>query len=168
MTLGIDSAREALRLCNSYDRIPTLLALWTGCAVEWNEWLELLGEEWSGSDNIGLHLDALFDTPLSDVLFGANERRFLLTPEESEAWERLPDRVTIYRGCYASNKWGLSWSLDRDLAAKFPTLHRYKQDGQPLLVKAVAEKTKIAAVKLDRGEAEIIAYRPRHISTSKL
>ena len=91
-----------------------------------------------------------------------------MTAKERKVYAALPDKVTVYRGCYKDNKWGLSWSLDRDVAAKFPRLHRYKQDGQPILVRAIADKAYIAAVKLDREESEIITSRPRHVSTSHL
>jgi hypothetical protein len=156
------------RHCDSYNRIPTLIDLWGACVVEQDDWLKLLGDEWSSSDNIGLHLDSLLDeTPLGEV-FAGYDKRHLMTDEEWEAFEKLPDAVTVFRGCYANNKWGLSWSLDRAVAEKFPTLHRYRQQGQPLLVKALACKADIAALKIEREEYEVITYRPRHISTSHI
>jgi hypothetical protein len=164
----IKAAREALRFTNSFNRLPALIDLWHGLAVTQDEWLLLLGEEWTGCDNIGLYLEDLRDTPLLDVLEGGDGRALLMDTEERAVFEALPESVTVYRGCYKNNKWGLCWSTDRDVAARFPTLHRYQGEGQALLVKAVARKANIAAVKLDREELEIITWLPRHVSTSHL
>lgn len=165
--LDLDGGREALRLCNSFNRLPTLINI--AGRMEWWGWLRLLGEEWSVCDNIGKNADRLLDeTPFADLAERPQGRELLMDADEQAALAALPDEVTVFRGCYASNKWGLSWSLDRDLAAKFPTLNRYTQDGQAFLVKARVRKADIIALKLDRGEAEIIALRPKHISTSKL
>jgi hypothetical protein len=168
--VNLSKAREALYYCNSFNRVPTLIELsW----IDPEAWLAVLGEQWEVCDNIGFHQDALVDgTPLNDVLFdpeyAASVRHLIMSEAENEAYAALPDKVTIYRGCYAANKWGLSWSLDRDTAAGLPLLHRYRQDGQPLLVKAIADKSRIAFLKLGRGESEVVTYRPRHVSTSHI
>lgn len=66
----------------------------------------------------------------------------------SKMFAQLPDVLIIYRGCYAANKWGFSWSLDRDIAEGFPFLTATKNEGRPLLVKATIHKSKVAALKL--------------------
>lgn len=167
---GLGAARACLTYANSYTRLPTLLALWRGGGVEHWDWLALLGEEWSVCDNIGEHADALLeDTPFADLADDpAALRHRFMDADELRQFDALPEVVTIYRGCYAANKWGLSWSLDRAMAERFPTLHRYRQDGQALLVTARIAKDRIIALKGDRGEAEIIAVRPTHISTRHL
>jgi len=169
------STREALRFCNSFNRLPTLISIWFGQYgdIEASEWLRLLGEEWSVCDNIGEFADdtrgvSLWDTPLGDVLTGGLDGSAMMSAAEQDAFAALPDKVEVWRGCYANNKWGLSWSLDRATAEGFPALHRYRGEGRPLLVRAMADKSKIAALKLDREEIEIITHRPRHISTSKI
>ena len=78
------------------------------------------------------------------------------------------DQLTVYRGCYATNKWGFSWSLEREVAARLPFLHRYRQEDQALLVRATVAKRDIVALKHDRQEAEVICWRPKHVATSKL
>lgn len=166
--LTLDEAREQLKFSNSYSRLPDLMGMvWR---LEWAEWLTLLGQEWSGCDNIAQHADALLDeTPLADVWQQpAALRHWLMTDDERAALGALSDTVTIWRGCYAHNKWGLSWSLDRAVAARFPFTHRYRQEGQALLVKATVRRDDVLALKLDRNETEIIAYRPKHVSTSHL
>lgn len=156
--------KRMVRLGDSYSRLPTLLDLWAW--ADEREWLTLLGEEWTGCDNVGEHIDQLFDSPFGWQLDGGGAIAEMMNADELAAYNALPDEVTVYRGCYQSNKWGICWSLDRDVAIKFPTLFRYYQEGQPLLVKAMAKKNNIAAVKLDRGEIEVITWRPKHISTS--
>jgi hypothetical protein len=167
--MSLEAARQAIRFCNSYTRLPDIIDLWTFAGLRWDDWLTLLGEEWVDCDNVGEHADTLMEeTPLGDLRKDPGARRYLMSSEEFEAFEALPDEIMIYRGCYASNKWGLSWSLEREIAAGFPMLHRYRQEGQPLLVKANARKSEVLALKLGRDEAEIITDRPRHISTTKI
>lgn len=163
--LTIDQGRESVGFCDSYNRLPTLIRL--AELMETTEWLTLFGEEWQSCDNIGAFADELiFETPLRDAIDDPSLRQHLMDFTEQLALENLPEEFTIWRGCYASNKWGLSWSLDREVAAMFPTLHRYRQQGQPLLVKARIRKRDVLALKLDRGEAEVIAWRG-HGSTLK-
>ena len=89
---------------------------------------------------------------------------FLMMNEDERAtWRALPNVVTVYRGCSKANLNGLSWSLDRDIAAKFPALDRYMppSGSTPLLVTADVAKGRITAVNLGRNEHEIITLRAR-------
>lgn len=162
---AMQAARERLRFCNSYNRLETLIGLagiFDGYLLETCEWLKLLGEEWSACDNIAQWSDALFDTPFADLADAPeNFRHFIMTPDELEAFNVLPRLVTVWRGCYAHNKRGFSWSLDRDVARRFPFTHRYRQNGQPLLIRAEVARDQILALKLCRSEAEVIAIRPK-------
>lgn len=161
--LTYEEARGHLAYCDSYSRLPTLLDI--NCSLADDDFLRLLGEEWSGFDNTGHNIDHLWDTafgwwaqngPLTEMM----------TSEELDAYNALPDVVTVYRGCYRTNKWGLSWSLSKEVANEFPSYRRYCRPGeQPLLVTAKALKKNIIAVKLDRDESEIITWRPKHVST---
>jgi hypothetical protein len=160
-------AMTRLRFANSYSRMPALLEL--AWLLDAPDWLALLGEHWSDCDNIGEHIDELFETPFADLMENpAQLRHHMMNDEELRALEALPECVPLFRGCYARNKWGLSWSLHRHVAEKFPTLHRYRQDGQALFVKATVKRSSILALKLCRNEAEVIAWRPKHVSTSHL
>ena len=164
--LTCEQVEEVLSWCDSYQRMPAILEL--RCQMKWSDWFRLLGKEWSGCDNVG-RFRAVF-MPMFQML-----QRQRLTPiremmdaEAQASYDALPEVVTVYRGCYACNKWGLSWSLSADTAARFPTLWRYRQPGQPLLVEAQAKKANIVALVLDRDEAEIITVRPKHIATIAL
>jgi hypothetical protein len=162
MTLA--QGREHVRYANSYTRLGMLVEV--AWMMEPADWMALLGEEWSTCDNISDSMDDLMDT------HSGTRRKFwrdeMMTPAERAVFEDLPDQLTIYRGCYGNNKWGLSWSLNRDLAARFPFLNRYQQNDQALLVRATLSKDKVVALKTDRGEGEVICWRPKHVSTSKL
>jgi hypothetical protein len=165
--VSLTAAREAIRLCNSYNRLPSVIEL--SWAMKGSDWLTLLGEEWSTCDNISEHWDNLLDTQFADLSADPLElRRHMMTPEEVDALEALPETVTVFRGCYAHNKRGLSWTLDEATARKFPLLHRYQQDGQPLLIRAEVARDKILALKLDRDEAEVIATRPKILAISHI
>lgn len=132
--------------------------------------MTLLGEYWTIFDNVSEYMTCLVEeldlgSPSND---GICIERDMMTPDEIMTYESLPDHVPVYRGCYGNNKWGLCWSLSRQVAETFPMLDRYRQKGQPILVTAQAKKTNIVAVKLDRGESEIVTLRPKHISTEHI
>lgn len=159
MTLA--QGREHVRFANSYNRLGMVIEV--AWRMEVGDWMTLLGEEWTTCDNIGLSIDDLPDTPFGDTR-GEPElwRNRIMNAEERTAFDALPGQLTVYRGCYRNNKWGLSWSLDREQAARFPFLHRYQQADQALLVRATISKPDVVALKGDRGETELICWRPKH------
>ncbi len=169
-TLTLAQAREHLQFCGSFDRLPTLCSI--APLLEWSDFLTVLGEEWQGCDNIAAYTNVdgeLWDTPFSELVFAPLEyRSWMMTPEERSALEALPEIVTVYRGCYANNKRGFSWSLSRSVAEKSPTLHRYSQPGQPLLIRGEVSRDKILALKIGRDEFEVIADRPKIRSISHI
>ena len=69
--------------------------------------------------------------------------------------EALPDQIVIYRGCGPENRNGLSWTLNRETAIGFPFKALYNAK-QPILLTATVSKRRIAALKLDRNEHEVI------------
>jgi hypothetical protein len=154
--LAIDDVHASLcKDYGSYERLPALLDVADDMASE--DWLVLLGELWSGFDNIG---------PCSGDLFWAIHERVpdmdsvipeMMSHEERVAFEALPEQITIYRGCGPKNMFGFSWSLDRQIAAKFPLMPRYSTN-EPKLLTATISKNRAAALKLDRGEQEVIVF----------
>lgn len=72
--LSLNEGREALRFCNSENRLPDLIDI--AWCMGSQDWLRLLGEEWSSCDNIGAFLDDLLDdTPFNDLLADPSEGR---------------------------------------------------------------------------------------------
>lgn len=158
--MSLVAARKEIRFCDSYNRLPSVIAL--SWQMRRADWLTLLGEEWSTCDNISDWEDDLFDTQFADLSAAPLEfRHHMMTAKEEAALTALPEIVTVFRGCYANNKRGLSWTLEAAMATKFPALHRYRQGGQPLLIRARVSRDEILALKLNREEAEVIAFRPK-------
>jgi hypothetical protein len=81
----------------------------------------------------------------------------MMSPEENAAYDALPDKVIVYRGCGKTNMMGMSWSLDREIANRFPHTQRYKVC-EPLLITATVPKSRVLAVKLDRAENEVLTF----------
>jgi len=149
-------ALERLRFANSYDRMPALLALRPH--LDRVKWWRILGEEWTGCDNI-----AAFKRDLKPLLREASreELDLMMEPHELAAWASLPELLTVYRGCYFDNRHGFSWTLDRATAERFVTLNRYSRPGQqPLLARGRVRRT-LAVLKTDRDEQEIISAHVR-------
>lgn len=82
----------------------------------------------------------------------------MMEPEELTALAQMPERFTVYRGCYSWNRSGLSWTLNRAIAEKFPTMARFwHPTKQPFLRIGTVRRAR-AVLKLCRNESEIIAH----------
>ncbi len=151
-----DADAYVLRWCNSYERLPTLLRFRREMSAP--DWWRLLGELWSMCDNIAAHKERL-----RAYLMKASGRNLLamMRNHERRALGYLPPMVTVYRGCYGVNRDGLSWTLCREVAERFPTLLRYKRTGDlPLLLTGVVERNRVV-LKLGRHEREVICASVR-------
>lgn len=144
-----------LRYHGSYSRLPEIMRF--ASIMNRRSWLATLGEYWSVSDNL-----FEWDKHLRRLLPGRTTL-LMMDKDERAAWQALPDVVTVYRGCSEVNLTGLSWSLSRDIAAKFPTQSRYMppRGFEPLLVTGEVAKGRIIAVNLSRDEQEVITLHPR-------
>jgi len=143
--IGIDSFNRMVSLLNSrpYARHSE---------DYWGVWFEALGDAWSSCDGIGRYRDTLWF-----LFFGHPEARRKFTPaEDREVFDKLPERVTVFRGCGPDNRLGFSWSLDREVAERFPFLSRYRQ-AHPLLLEASVPKSRVFGYLSDRQEQEIVA-----------
>lgn len=158
---NIDIA-AALRYCNSYTRLPTLLSLFDRIDMlpegdEWSalfsEWFRALGREWTVCDAITQFGYELYE--MIGEAFGMWP--LLMTDEEQATLAGLPEEMTIYRGCGSQNADGICWSLDRSVAEKFPRLNRYEVP-DPILITATVQRDDIVALKLERQEAEVITF----------
>lgn len=153
-------ARKRLRFCDSYSRMETLVEL---ADDMWeDQWHLVLGEEWSCCDNIGLYFDNL-----RQLLPKRGPVLPMMDDAERAAYAALPEVVTVYRGCGRNNMRGASWSLEREVAARFPFLNRYYAE-TPILVTATVRKHQILALKLDRDEAEVITFAARRASVEPI
>ena len=149
-------AQRAACFAGSYSRMEVIASYFP--RLPRLEWYRLLGEQWSVCDDISAW--KVFLIPL----LGRAQREELnamMDAREREALAALPTKFTVYRGCYACNRRGLSWSTNRAIAETFPSLNRYRRRGdRPLLITGSVAKRQ-AVLKLDRDESEIIAAKVR-------
>jgi hypothetical protein len=154
-----DRLRDALRFCNSYSRLPSMLSLYP--SSHQSAWFEVLGEEWSCCDNVGNYRNEL-----GEIFITATRSDFelMMVDDERQTFGTLPDEIIVYRGCYPINIDGLSWSLSKDVAARFPKMARYQRaDSQPLLLTGKILKSD-CILKLDRREQEIVSCKVRLVN----
>jgi hypothetical protein len=141
-----DALEHVYRYFDSYSRMDEVLTFKS--RLNRVDWLRLLGEVWSDIDNTSMYYNRL-----RSILKTTGPIRELMTPDENAAYDALPETVTVYRGCGRVNMMGMSWSLDRETANSFP--HKVEE---PLLVTATVPKSRVLAVKLDRGEHEVLTF----------
>ena len=149
----LEEARAACALANSYTRLGTLLEYHD--RLEPDDWFRLLGEQWDTCDNIWRATGKLRS------LLRANRGRLalMMTPEDCEELRKMPDRLTVYRGCSRENWDGLCWTLDPAQARGFPSLNRYRpRSGLPALFLTGEVSRDQVAFNNRRGEREVIAY----------
>lgn len=143
---------DELKWANSYERLPILMA--QKCRDE--KWFKALGHEWSATDN-----QWRFAKLLKRVFKKSNRKLLdlMMTSDELKTLAKLPEAVMVFRGQDVNLPFGLSWSLDHEVAKNFPFHARYKC-AQPALLIAVIPKERIVALKLDREEQEAIILPP--------
>jgi hypothetical protein len=75
----------------------------------------LLGRAWCNSDNNWQDLWRWVS------MFWAERphKEHVMSEEDREVLASLPETLTIYRGCNAHSKHGLSWTLDKEFAERF-------------------------------------------------
>lgn len=152
--INLNDAREEIKFCDSYSRLISICEL--EAIMEIKDWLVLLGENWSGCDNIFKHHEYLEDIFLHiDVDYS---RQYMMTTEEKLLFNSLPEKITIYRGCSSINMLGMSWSLSKAIAQKIPTLNRYLPANKEsvLIIETTISKHDALAIKTDRDEQEVI------------
>jgi hypothetical protein len=146
---------EAVRYANSYTRAPIVLDIQQH--MERSDWLRIVRDEWDGIDNL-----SKFRRQFKNALGFKGPLPDMMTPKEQQRYDALPAQVTIYRGCSFFDKdagglHGMSWTLDFEVAKAFPTLGRYRVE-YPVVYRATVKKSRILAVKLERGEEEVITF----------
>lgn len=149
-SLSFDDASTVACWCDSYSRLGAIVHM--AGKMNKGDWFGVLGEWWTQCDNIAFLL-----WWLKELLPRKGPVMEMMYEEEREAFRGLPENLTVYRGCGSWNKKGASWTLDRDVALKFPFLNRYRVK-TPLLITATVKKSKVLALKLGRNESEIITF----------
>lgn len=139
------------RHADSYTALPHVLNFVHVLTPD--EWTRLVFSQWTRFDNIGVYRSELRS------LLPTTTVRSVMEADELAAFDALPSVVSVYRGADRhKNVDGLSWSLDRAVAERFPRMLRYYSD-QPVLVHGRVHKSHVLAVKLSRNESEIISTK---------
>lgn len=96
-----------------------------------------------------------------------DHRREMMWTEEIEAFDNLPQSITVYRGCAVGGEAGLSWSTDREVAINFAT--KFMDVGSPdvLLITGEVRKADVIAYLLRREESEILCL-PENVENQKV
>jgi len=121
------------------------------------EWLRQLGRMWGFIDSHTYYIERL--RPL--LRAGPFPIEGMMTEEERERFARLPEELTVYRGCWGSNAAGICWSLSNEIAAAM------WGDDMPLLITGRVPKTRVVALKLGRGEVEVISFDVREVKRER-
>ncbi len=155
-TENFDILKESIfAYCNSYEKMEALLS-WKIDPGDPSKWFRLLGCIWENCDNIGWFLEQILER-----LENADRSQLdaMMTPDEIKEWRKLPNSITAFRGCSWENAGGMSYSLNEEIAARFPFLVRYYTE-EPILLKAKINK-RFSVLKLGRNEFEIILTKPK-------
>jgi hypothetical protein len=162
--MDFDEGRSfALRHFSSYTRLPAILALRS--QMHRKQWLKLLGTEWCGFDNV-----AAYRRELTQILkrLTTEDLHQMMTAAAVDQWQSLPDSLIVFRGCYAANHAGLSWSLDRQIASGFPFLNRYRRFGDTaLLLTGAVLKSRVLVI-VERDEFEVVSAQVSIVSEEQL
>ena len=157
-------ALERLQFSNAYSRLETLLVLYRH--LPQRAFWRLFGGEWSRCESITRHrhvVRALFLRRLASGGFPIFEA---MTVKDRRAYDALPDRMTIFRGCYFHNRMGFSWSVVAACAAQYPFLRGFRRPTPPLLLTANVRKDRIAFVTVATGMTDIVVL-PQHRRISR-
>ena len=85
--------------------------------------------------------------------------RYLLMDEaERAALKMLPDEIPIWRGCQWRNRFGMSWTANKDTAIWFA---RRLNEKKPRLHSGVISKSDVIAHFCGRNEQEILAFHTK-------
>ncbi|MDN5780526.1 MAG: hypothetical protein L0H23_00645 [Luteimonas sp.] len=146
-----NDAQYLLNLAGSMSRGRLLNRLWTLTGSD--DWWRLVRDNWTECDDL-----CLASSEMREIFAEANPSDLLLamTPYERSVWRALPDTFTVYRGCYDHNRDGLSWSLSRKVAERFPALARYHHPSKQALLLTGAVSRHHVFVKTARREREVV------------
>jgi hypothetical protein len=151
----------ALMLHEKLSRLGALMEFASKMSDE--EYWKELGDIWCQIENPFRYLFML-PSLFNPKTRGPRKRCLLMNDLERAAFETLPDKLTIYRGCAESNRLGFSWSIDREQGEWFARrcgLGSRNKSGALLLICECC-KSNVIALFTRRNEAEIVA-NPDHV-----
>lgn len=147
---------------NSYERLEEFLDL--RHIIDNRVWWGLFGEIYSGADT---HPGSANRIKTALACASKPQRHLAMRTAEKRKLSTLDAEVKVYRGCYACNEAGVSWSLNEKVASDFPLSPRYWREEQPYLLTGICERD-TAILLLGRGEEEIVTDSVRVVSRRAL
>lgn len=112
---------------------------------------EIMHEVWISVENINNNVNVSQMETLK-MLRNCN-KKYLMSQENYEAYENLPDTFVVYRGLQENaQEDGLSWTLSKDVAEWFAS--RFENDGE--IIEKTVHKSEVIAYFNDRDEEEIV------------
>lgn len=148
----IDSETDVFRLFR-YIKKPYRLFMLKECKdyLSTKDLSKLLADCWIMSENPNTDINVSVQE--LEELFLSAEPVFMMSEEEMQTLNNLPDKITIYRGIGSeSNTKGVSWSLDKSIAEWFS--NRFQSDGYVLT--GQINKSDVLAYFNKRHEKEIV------------
>lgn len=131
-----------------------------------DDWIDALFDDPPEIDPRALGERWVYDWDHTDLLVVIQGRTLpveaMMTARESDALSRMPEELTVYRGCCEDNVTGASWSLSRSIARGF-WYGRVR-----LLVTGRVRKRDIIALKLWGGEQEVISLNVRVVGRERI
>lgn len=125
---------------------------------------EVLGAIWTDSENIWQN-DAEWRRLWADERPG---REHAMDDDDREAFEKLPEKVQVYRGCISEeNEDGLSWTTNLKIATFFAKRFAELRSGDPIILCGEVDKADVLAYTQGRGESEVIVL-PEKVNVTKV
>ncbi|MGJ0427528.1 hypothetical protein [Methylocystis sp.] len=95
------------------------------------------------------------------TIWGDWSPTFIEDADDRAFYGALPDEVVAYRGQPRGARVGLSWTLDKNIAAGFARGHRGIWYDDPVIITARIKKKNIAGAYVNRGESELVLFNSR-------
>lgn len=164
--IQMEEATTVYKLLN-YIRKPYLLAYFKYICEELSEedFGAILGCVWVRTEFPSDETNATMYDKIR--WFQIAEKKYLMSEEEVETYNSLPDKITIYRGCKNPEKIpGMSWTLSK-LKARWFAKRLAREDSSPVIYTYEIYKESVLAYFGRRNENEIV-INTMHIDRSKI
>lgn len=125
---------------------------------------QLFGEVWVNSESLYANQQVI-EKLLKNYTPEIAKHYPMMDETDQEAYNKLPEVVKIYRGCWKDNKQGYSWTTKEKVARWFA--QRCPVDGNPLLICGSAKKDNILAMFTGRNESEVLV-NPNNVCIVKI
>jgi hypothetical protein len=128
-------------------------------------WWTLLGDIWTMSDNLGRYAEWL----KPKFRRASRLRLHMMNKANRNVYDRLPETLTVYRGCFPKGEHGMSWTLDKEIARKFPSVTVRARITIPTVLCTMCNVPKTECVYFgERSEQEIVLARHDYPMTTEI